>query len=306
MTNTSSDGPKTQRQFDEPHFEGYIKVSAGDLYYREFGTGENVLVGLHGGPGAAHDYLSPLVDIVGPEWTLYLYDQYGCGRSDSPSDGVFDCFTIEAYRNRLDEVREAIGSEQFHLYGQSWGGMLALDYVLSYPDRVASLTLADTAADARAAVTATRNAARECLTDEEREEFEKLVADRDFDSDNFKELNEKIKDKHINRSDADLFEFAPPLNTDIYGFMWGPSEFVLAETARLRDWSVTDRLHEIDCSTLVLNGEYDEIAPELGEEMASKIPNAEFVEIKEASHAPLWEQRERHTEVLQDFLMRVI
>lgn len=305
MTNSSSEAPKSQRQFDEAHFEGYFSVSTGDLYYREFGTGENVLVGLHGGPGAANDYLSPLVDVVNNDWTLYLYDQYGCGRSDSPPDKVYDHFTMEEYRDRLDEVREAIGVDQFHLYGQSWGGWLALDYVLTYPDRVASLTLADTSADIQAAATAMRSAARNCLTDEEREQFEELVANRDFDSDDFATLQEKVIDEHINRSDTEPFAFAPQTNAHIYGVMWGPSEFVLAETARLRNWSVTDRLHEIDCPTLVINGEYDEIAPELGEEMASKIPNAEFVKIEDASHLPMWEQRARHNEVLQDFLMSV-
>lgn len=66
-------------QFDTPHLEGYLSISAGDLHYREFGTGPNVLVGLHGGPGTPQDYLAPLEAFAGEEWTVYLYDQYGCG-----------------------------------------------------------------------------------------------------------------------------------------------------------------------------------------------------------------------------------
>lgn len=304
--NDSDDGPQKVPQFDQPHLEGYFSISAGRLYYREFGSGDNVLVGLHGGPGAAHDYLAPLVDLAGTERTLYLYDQYGSGRSDTPPEKVYDHFTIGEYRDRLDEVREAIGVEQLHLYGQSWGGWLALEYVLSYPDRVASLVLADTSADIQRAAEAMRNAARSCLSDEERTEFDELVANRAFDDDAFEELQKKIVDEHINRSDEDPFEFSPPSNAAIYGVMWGPSEFVLAETARLRDWSVTDRLHEIECPVLVINGEYDEIAPELGAEMAEELPNARFVEIEDASHVPLWEQRETHTEVVSDFLDSVI
>lgn len=304
--NDTDDTPEKRPQFDERHYEGYLSVSDGDLYYREFGSGDNVLVGLHGGPGAVQDYLAPLVDLVTPEWTLFLYDQYGSGRSDAPPDNVYDHFTIREFRDRLDEVREAIGVDQLHLYGQSWGGWLALDYVLAYPDRVGSLVLADTSADIQRAAEAMRDAARSCLSGEEREEFDEIVANRDFDSDAFEELQEKINDEHINRSDEEPFEFAPESNPAIYGVMWGPSEFVLAETARLRDWSVTTQLNEIECPTLVINGEYDEIAPELGAELGEEIPNAQFVEIEDASHLPLWEQRETHTEVVTEFLESVI
>lgn len=304
--NDSDDAPASVRQFDEPHFEGYFSVSAGQLYYREFGAGDNVLVGLHGGPGAAQDYLAPLVDLAGPEWTLYLYDQYGSGRSDTPPDNVYDHYTIGQYRDRLDEVRQAIGVEELHLYGQSWGGWLALEYAVEYPDRVASLVLADTSADIQRAAEAMREAARSCLSEEERAEFDEIVANRDFEDDTFEELQETIADEHINRSEAEPFEFAPPTNAAVYGVMWGPSEFVLAETARLRDWSVTDRLNGITCPTLVINGEYDEIAPELGADMASEIPNARAVEIEEASHLPLWEQRETHSAVVSEFLASVV
>lgn len=294
--------PEKLPQFGTAHLEGHFDISEGRLYYREFGSGDDILVGLHGGPGAAHDYLAPLVDLAGPDWTVYLYDQYGCGRSEGPPDRVYDPLTIEEYAERLDEVRRAIGEDQIHLYGQSWGGWLALEYVLTSPDCVASLTLADTSADIQAAATAMRAAARACLSDEEREEFEKLIADRAFDDDRFEELTESAADEHINRSDAEPFAFAPPTNPDVYGVMWGPSEFVLAETARLRDWSVRDRLGEIDCPTLVINGEYDEIAPELGAEMAAEIPDARFVEFEDASHLPLWESREEHARVVGEFL----
>lgn len=298
----SDEVPEKLPQFDEPHFEGHFSISAGRVYYREFGSGDEALVGLHGGPGAAHDYLAPLVDLAGPDLTVYLYDQYGCGRSDAPPDHVYDHFTIEEYRDRLDEVREAIGADRIHLYGQSWGGWLAMEYVLSYPDRVASLTLANTSADIQRAAETMRTAALSCFSEEEREDFEDIVADRNFDDDAFEEYQRTIVDEHVNRSEEEPFEFAPPTNPVVYGVMWGPSEFVLAETARLRDWDVTDRLEEIECPTLVVTGEFDEIAPELGAEMAEEIPNARLVEFEGASHLPLWEERETHAEVVGDFL----
>lgn len=292
-------------QFDVPHYEGHLSIDVGDLYYREFGRGENVLVGLHGGPGAAHDYLAPLADLAGDDWTVYLYDQYGCGRSDEPADGVYDEYTMAAYRDRVDEVRQAIDEDTIHLYGQSWGGWLALEYVLEYPDRVASLTLATTSADIDRAADAMWAAALDAIDDEDHEEFRQLVEDRAFDDDAMEEFNETFVDEHILRVDADPFEFAPDTNPDIYGLMWGPTEFRLAETARLKGWNVSDRLGEIDCPTLVITGEHDEIAPELAREMTEAIPNARIEEFEGASHLPLWEEREEHAAVVGEFLSSV-
>lgn len=292
-------------QFDVPHYEGHLSIDVGDLYYREFGTGENVLLGLHGGPGAAHDYLAPLTDVAGDDWTLYLYDQYGCGRSDRPADGVYDEYTVAAYRDRLDEVRQAIGEEAVHLYGQSWGGWLALEYVLEYPERVASLTLANTSADIDRAADAMWAAALDAIDEADHEDFIGLVEDGAFDDDVMEAYNETFVDEHILRVDAEPFEFAPDTNPDSYGVMWGPAEFQLAETARLRGWNVTDRLGDIDCPTLVITGEYDEISPELAREMAEAIPDARLEVFDSASHLPLWEEREAHAEVLREFLSSV-
>lgn len=289
-------------QFDRPHYEGYLSIDIGDLYYREFGTGDDVLIGLHGGPGAAHDYLAPLADVAGDDWTVYLYDQYGCGRSDRPADGVYDEYTMTAYRDRVDQVREAIGTDAVHLYGQSWGGWLALEYVLEYADQVASLTLANTSADIDRAAEAMWAAALDAIDEDDHDEFQDLVDDRAFDDDAMDEFKETFVDEHILRVDAEPFEYAPATNPELYGVMWGPAEFTLAETARLRGWDVTDRLEEIDCPTLVITGEHDEIAPELAREMAAAIPNARLHEFAGASHLPLWEEREAHAEVLSDFL----
>ena len=302
MTGTDHDIPSKRRQFGRPHYEGYISTTAGQLYFREFGDADAMLIGLHGGPGAAHDYLAPLAELAGEDLTVVLYDQFGCGRSDVPPDTVYDYYTIESYCERLDEVRRALETDTIHLYGHSWGGWLALEYALTHPDHVASLMLANTSSSTTAAIESMYEAARSCLDQDDRALFDELIAERRFDDDRFNEFNERFSNRHVNRSNEEPFADNPPSNEAIYGVMWGPSEFVMAETARLRDWDVTDRLDEIPCPTLVLNGEYDEIAPALGASMAESIPDARFEEIANASHLPLWEQPERHERLLRSFL----
>lgn len=89
---------------------------------------------------------------------------------------------------------------------------------------------------------------------------------------------------------------------DVYGLMWGPSEYALAETARLRDWSVRERLGEIEAPTLVITGEHDEIGPELSRDIADRVPDARLEVLEDASRAAFWEQPEEYVEVVEAFL----
>ena len=120
--------------------DGYIDVEGGRVWYRICGAGNNIpLVLLHGGPGAPSYYLNPL-EGVSKDRPVIFYDQLGSGRSDRPADESL--WTIDRFVRELDTVRDALGLAQVHLFGHSWGSMLALDYMLTKPDGVKSLILA--------------------------------------------------------------------------------------------------------------------------------------------------------------------
>jgi proline-specific peptidase len=118
--------------------EGYIPV-VGDyrIWYQIVGGGadhENTpLVALHGGPGVPHDYIENLVDLASDSRCVILYDQLGCGRSDQPDDTSL--WRIERFVEELGIVRGELGLDKIHLLGQSWGGMLAIEYALTQPHR---------------------------------------------------------------------------------------------------------------------------------------------------------------------------
>jgi pimeloyl-ACP methyl ester carboxylesterase len=90
------------------HIEGTFEIEDYELYYRRFGNGDSVLVALHGGPGMPHDYLAPLAELAGDDLTVYLYDQFGVGRSDMPTPGDFDRYTVDQYKNELEKIRHII------------------------------------------------------------------------------------------------------------------------------------------------------------------------------------------------------
>ena len=93
---------------------------------------------LHGGPGAHHDYLLPQYDLLAQARALLYYDQRGGGQSPVPRD------TPLGWREHvadLDGLRERLGLDRVVLCGYSWGGLLAVLYLLEYPTRVERLAL---------------------------------------------------------------------------------------------------------------------------------------------------------------------
>src|SRR4051812_47544191 len=106
--------------------EGFVDVPGGRVWWGSLGEGGIPLLCLHGGPGFAHDYLEPLEDLAARRRVVF-YDQLGCGRSERPHDRSL--WTLERHVEELARVCAALELERFHLFGSSWGGMLALQYL---------------------------------------------------------------------------------------------------------------------------------------------------------------------------------
>jgi pimeloyl-ACP methyl ester carboxylesterase len=94
---------------------------------------------LHGGPGLGSDYLEPLELLAEQGRTVIRFDQLGSGRSDRPRD--LSLWRIEGCIRQIESIREALGLDRFHLLGHSWGGMVALEYLLTQPSVVVSACL---------------------------------------------------------------------------------------------------------------------------------------------------------------------
>lgn len=289
---------------DRDHGEGYLDIEDYELFYRRYGDGDDVLLGIHGGPGMPHDYLLPLAEHASDDLSVYLYDQFGVGRSDEPAPGDFDRYTVEHHRDEIEAVRQELDPDGFHLYGQSWGGMIAQEYAIEYGDELDSLILANTLADSQTAYESMRSVLEE-LSEEAQATIEEYEGQRAFDAPEYEAALDGAYREHVCRFDEypdpvlDTFE---NVAMDVYGLMWGPNEYVLQETARLREWDVRDEISAIDVPTLVLTGRHDEISPDIARDIADRIPTAELVEFAESSHMPFWEQTDAHYETVESFL----
>lgn len=284
--------------------EGYVPFNGYQTWYRIVGEqsspGKQPLLCLHGGPGAPSYYLEPLARMTESGRQVIFYDQLGCGRSDQPSDPAM--WTIDLFLDELRTVQAALGLDRVHILGQSWGGMLLLEYALTQPDGVASLTLASTAASIPAWVSEANRLLRDLPADVQ-ETLRVHEAAGTTDSPEYAMAGEVFYRRHVCRTDPwpEYFTAAMDnLRAEVYNTMWGPSEF--HATGTLREWDVTDRLGEITIPTLITCGRYDEASPSLAETMQRGIPDARLAVIEDASHMAHGEQQGEYLRVLTAFL----
>lgn len=286
--------------------EQFVAVDGHQVWVRRVGETSDPerlpLVLLHGGPGVPSDYLEPLEQLAGGGREVIRYDQLGCGRSDHPEDPSL--LQVERFVAELEVVRQALGLERIHLYGQSWGGMLALEVALSGAAGIASLVLSNAPASMPLWVQETAR-----LRGELPQEVQAVLDDHErtgsTDSPAYQEAMAAFYRRHVCRldpwPDCLLRSFnAMEADPRVYHAMCGPSEFHI--TGSLRDWDVSDRLGEIAQPTLVIGGRHDEATPVVTEAVHRGIPGSQWRILEECSHLSHLEAPEEYTELLAAFL----
>jgi L-proline amide hydrolase len=267
--------------------------------------GQFPLLTLHGGPGAAHDCIEPLGDLALAGRRVIFYDQLGCGRSDKPHD--LSMWTVELFLEELETVRSALGLDQIHLFGLSWGGMLAMEYALRRPPGLMSLVLASAPASMQR-WTEEADRLRRLLPVDVQETLSRHEQEGSTDSAEYRDAMLVFYERHVCRRQP----WPDPVrrsidqlmaNPEVYLTMNGPSEFHV--TGTLRAWSVFERLGEIRIPTLLTCGRNDECTPEMSREAARAIPGAELFVFEESAHFAQAEEPELYREIVASFLQRV-
>jgi proline-specific peptidase len=282
--------------------EGHIPFRGFRTWYRDVGPEGGIpLLCLHGGPGSTHWYFQPLEKLAEEGRRLVVYDQLGCGSSDRPDDP--DLWTVELFVDEVRTVREALGLEQIHLLGSSWGSMLAIEYMLTQPTGVVSLTL-NSPPTATETWTAEARRLKDALPDEHRRAIDEHEAAGTLDHPDYLAAEDVFWRRHVLLIDPPEFVLRgrAEKGTPVYRSLWGISEW--NATGKLHDWDVRDRLGEIRVPTLVTSGRHDECTPKLAEDAQRGIPGAERVLFEESSHSAYAEEPERFRAVLSDFLAR--
>lgn len=283
--------------------EGFIEVEGGRVWYRIVGAGDGApLLLLHGGPGAPSSYLNPL-EAVSKDRPVIFYDQLGAGRSDRPSDTTL--WRIDRFVRELEQVREALDLERVHILGHSWGSMLAVDYLLTEPAGVESVILASPVMSVRRwAEDADRLIAE--LPDEHRTAIEEHEGAGTTDSTEYQEATMEYYRRYLSRSapwPPDLVKAFDDLNEEVYGFMWGPSEFTA--TGSLSTYERESELGNLELPILFTVGRYDEATPESVEHFHGLAPNSEIAIFENSAHMTMLDEPEAYVAAVRAFLARV-
>ncbi|MDQ0728035.1 proline iminopeptidase-family hydrolase [Microbacterium sp. W4I20] len=260
---------------------------------------------LHGGPGMAHDYvqnLAALADLTGR--TIIHYDQIGCGRSSHHPDAPVERWTPAYFVEEFHSLRTHLGIDEYHVLGQSWGGMLGAEIAVRQPEGLRGLMICNSPASMPLWVGEAAKL-RDALPDAARDDLAEHEAAGTLDHPDYLDATRLFYERHVCRTvptpqdfvDSEAQMLADPT---VYHTMNGPNEFHVIGT--LRDWSVIDRLPATRVPTLVVAGEYDEATPATWRPFVDLIPGATAHVFPGASHCVHLEQPEEFRSVIADFL----
>ena len=263
---------------------------------------------LHGGPGATHEYFEAFdsfLPAAGIEY--YYYDQLGSGHSDQPTDTSL--WDLPRFVEEVEQVRQALGLERdaFCLLGQSWGGILAIEYALTYQHHLKGLVISNMMASIPAYNTYAREVLMPAMDPQALAEVKALEAAGETADPRYMELLIPMHyEKHVLR--RPYAEWPEPvlrsfshINGELYTLMQGPSE--LGASGRLSDWDRFADLKSISVPTLVIAARHDTMDPAYKAAMARELPKGQSVCLPDGSHLAMYDDQQRYFDSLTGFLL---
>lgn len=265
------------------------------VWTKRFGNNPKIkILLLHGGPAAGHEYMECFESFFPQEgFEFYEYDQLGSSYSDQPKDSSL--WTIERYVDEVEQVRKAIGgdSSNFYVLGNSWGGILGMEYALKYQQNMKALIVADMMASCPDYGKYADKVLAKTMDPKVLEEIRAIEAKKDFQNPRYEELLlPNFYKQHICR----LAEWPDPvnrtfkhLNPEVYTLMQGPSEFGIA--GRLANWDIKNRLKEIRIPTLMVGAKFDTMDPKAMEEQSKMVQKGRYLYCPNGSHMCMWDDQ---------------
>lgn len=251
---------------------------------------------LHGGPGATHEYFEAADSYFpGASIEYYYYDQLGSAYSDAPPQP--DLVSLPRYVEEVEQVRKALGLDKsnFFVLGHSWGGILAIEYALKYPQHLKGVIISNMMASIPAYNTYAEKVLMPAMDQKALAEIKQIEKDGKYEEPRYMELlmpHHYVH--HILRMPAD--QWPEPversfkrMNPKVYVPMQGPSE--LGASGALVNWDRVADLPKISVPTLSIGGRYDTMDPEHMKMIAQKVQHGRFLYCAKGSHMSLYDDQ---------------
>jgi proline iminopeptidase len=275
-----------------------VKTPAGEfkVWTKRFGNNPHIKVLLlHGGPAATHQYMEVFESFFPKEgFEFYEYDQLGCGNSDKPTDTSL--WVLDRFVEEVEQVRQAIhaDSTNFYILGNSWGGILGMQYALKYQNNMKGLIVANMMASCPEYGKYAEEVLAKQMDPKVLAEIKAIEAKGDFSNPRYMELlMPNFYHEHICR----LAEWPEPvnrafanLNPVIYVQMQGPSEFGIG--GNLANWDIKNRLKEIGIPTLMVGAKYDTMDPKAMEEQSKLVQHGRYLYCPDGSHLAMYDDQQ--------------
>jgi proline iminopeptidase len=267
---------------------------------------------LHGGPGMTHEQYGNFEEYFPQENIEFiLYDQLGSYYSDQPEDSTL--WTIERFVDEVEQVRVALGlnKDNFYLYGQSWGGMLAIEYALKHQENLKGLVISNM----MASLDDYEKYAKEVLGPQMPPavfaELMEIEKNNDFENPRYMELLSEhhypfhVLRKPMNEWPEQAAKTMEHVNPNVYVFMQGYSEFGITPGASLKGWDMKSELKNITVPTLVIGATHDTMDPVHMEWMSKEVKNGRFLLCPNGSHLSQYDDPEHFFPGLISFIKDV-
>jgi proline iminopeptidase len=265
---------------------------------------------LHGGPGATHEVFEGFDSwFPGAGIEYYYYDQLGSAYSDQPKDPSL--WEIDRFVDEVEQVRQALGlgPDNFYLYGQSWGGLLGIEYALKHQDKLKGLIVSNMMSSIPAYNEYAKNVLMPAMDPAVLKEILALEAKKDYANPRYEELlMQHFYTEHVLRLPLEQW---PPgvvrgftaINKDIYIPMQGPSE--MGASGKLEHWDRSKDLKDIKVPTLVIGAAHDTMDPKHMEWMSTQFPRGRFLLCPNGSHMAEYDDQQTYMTGLIAFLKDV-
>jgi proline iminopeptidase len=279
------------------------------VWTKRFGNNPKIKVLLlHGGPAMTHEYMEAFESFFPKEnIEFYEYDQLGSYYSDQPTDSSL--WTIDRFVDEVEQVRNALqlDSSNFFLLGNSWGGLLAMEYALKYQQHLKGLIICNMMASCPDYDKYAKEVLAKQIDPKVLDTISHLEATNDFQNPKYFELlMPHFYKQHVCR----LEEWPDPVNRAlkhvngaVYTLMQGPSEFGIG--GRLANWDRKADLPKITVPTLTVGATFDTMDPEHMRWMSTQVKRGQYLHCPNGSHLSMWDDQQVFMKGVINFIREV-
>ncbi|MDE3314651.1 proline iminopeptidase-family hydrolase [Lacticaseibacillus zeae] len=261
------------------------------LWTQTQGRGQIRLMTLHGGPGGTNEVFENFAQELAPYGVrVTRYDQLGSFFSDQPdfSDPANQkrFLNIDYFVDEVENVRQQLGIDHFYLLGQSWGGVLAIEYALKYGEHLKGLILSSMIDNLDEYLVNINKIREKMFSPEDVAYMQQVEARHAFDDAKYQALVNELGEHYLHHAaDPQPRHLISTLATPVYHHFQGDNEFVMV--GALKNWDRRADIHRITVPTYLTFGGHETMPLTAAERMAKTIPHATLHVTPNAGHGQM-------------------